>query len=765
MRRICSGIWVVCLLLPTVAAAKELVLVEDGQAGCRILVREDAGEWERRAAEDLAKYMEMMSGVGVPLVDDAGEIEDALRGDEPLVLVGGLALEVNPEMAAELEGLRKQKAVLRADGIVAKREGMRVYLAGLNDECHYYAVVELLEIWGCRWFLPTDFGECIPEREKLSIDELDVRYAPPFEVRKYWLSWYGAQDGRREFMRRNRMNELSVPAGHALKGYVEELVPTGGTAFNVCLGSEETAEHVARQVLERFAEGDVAVSLGMDDGLYESDCEEDAALHGGIWDKYYLVPSLTDAFLTFYNNVARRTKVRFPDRRIGFLAYANITLPPQREMVAEEPLVAYLAPIDTCPIHGMDDEGCAARQEYRDVMYRWAGVMQGRLIIYDYDQGMLVWRDLPNPSVQSLRQDIRHYRDAGILGVDTECRGAMATVFLNLYLRGRLYWNPDADVEGLLEDFYVKFYGPAAAPMRRYWEGLLSAWEESDVHDHEFMLAPAIYAPELVETMGEAVAEGERLVEGLPEDDLFVQRMRFMRMGLGVLEEYMEMVRLAGSEVEYAAAVAAGERGLEWRRQLSETNPTFTTTRLEKGYPWWTGEVQQYRELAEVVDGTRGRLVGRLPLEWKFRVDPYDRGIVHYWAGREYDASGWRELSSDLYMEAQGVKNGDGSDYNGYVWYRTEIELAEEVMQELHLLFPGLFGEAWLYVDGHLVAHREWRPLWWHNDYRFEWDVDLGEMLEPGSHTLAVRLFNAHAMGGIWRRPFLYAPVEQGEEK
>jgi len=122
-------------------------------------------------------------------------------------------------------------------------------------------------------------------------------------------------------------------------------------------------------------------------------------------------------------------------------------------------------------------------------------------------------------------------------------------------------------------------------------------------------------------------------------------------------------------------------------------------------------------------------------------------------------------LSSDLYMEAQGVKNGDGSDYNGYVWYRTEIELAEEVMQELHLLFPGLFGEAWLYVDGHLVAHREWRPLWWHNDYRFEWDVDLGEMLEPGSHTLAVRLFNAHAMGGIWRRPFLYAPVEQGEEK
>ena len=114
----------------------------------------------------------------------------------------------------------------------------------------------------------------------------------------------------------------------------------------------------------------------------------------------------------------------------------------------------------------------------------------------------------------------------------------------------------------------------------------------------------------------------------------------------------------------------------------------------------------------------------------------------------------WRPLRTDLYMEVQGVTE----NYDGFVWYRTDIEInANAEGQQIHVRFPGLFGKAWLYVDGYLVDHRPWRPMWWHNDYRFEWDVDLSEVLPPGRHTLALRLHNEHHMGGMWRRPFLYA--------
>src|SRR5207249_3164203 len=101
---------------------------------------------------------------------------------------------------------------------------------------------------------------------------------------------------------------------------------------------------------------------------------------------YFLVPSYTDAFMIFYNRTAELLKQKAPNSKskIGFLIYANITLPPVKEVTAAAPLVGYLAPIDIDPIHGMDDPRSAPRGEYRQIMEKWAKVMQGRLAIYDY---------------------------------------------------------------------------------------------------------------------------------------------------------------------------------------------------------------------------------------------------------------------------------------------------------------------------------------------------------------------------------------------
>jgi hypothetical protein len=89
-----------------------------------------------------------------------------------------------------------------------------------------------------------------------------------------------------------------------------------------------------------------------------------------------------------------------------------------------------------------------------------------------------VWRDLPNPSQYAFAEDVKHYRKAGILGVSTESRGASATTFLNLYFRLQLMWDPDANVDAMLAEFYSKFYGPAAAPMANYWNAIFAAWKK-----------------------------------------------------------------------------------------------------------------------------------------------------------------------------------------------------------------------------------------------------------------------------------------------
>jgi hypothetical protein len=116
-------------------------------------------------------------------------------------------------------------------------------------------------------------------------------------------------------------------------------------------------------------------------------------------------------------------------------------------------------------------------------------------------------------------------------------------------------------------------------------------------------------------------------------------------------------------------------------------------------------------------------------------------------------------LRTDLYAQAQGVISPDYHSYTGHAWYRTEIELKPpDVAGKVHLRFPGLFNECWLYANGSLVAHREHKAIWWYADYKFEWDVDLTGKLRPGTNTLAVRLYNPHHFGGLFRRPFLYRP-------
>ena len=126
-----------------------MTLVEDGQARAYVLVRADAGVWELKAAQDLSTTVAKMTGVTLPVVHQQ-------QAGIPIV-VGQLAL---PRLASQLRSVVKEKPVLRCDAIALECSNDGVFLAGSNDDSHYFAVAELMRRWGCRWYVPTDFGEC-----------------------------------------------------------------------------------------------------------------------------------------------------------------------------------------------------------------------------------------------------------------------------------------------------------------------------------------------------------------------------------------------------------------------------------------------------------------------------------------------------------------------------------------------------------------------------------------------------------------------------
>ena len=59
---LCLALTLCLLLLSRALADTPLTIVEQGQSQTRVGVHPEAGEWERRAASDLVRYIEEMSG-------------------------------------------------------------------------------------------------------------------------------------------------------------------------------------------------------------------------------------------------------------------------------------------------------------------------------------------------------------------------------------------------------------------------------------------------------------------------------------------------------------------------------------------------------------------------------------------------------------------------------------------------------------------------------------------------------------------------------
>ncbi|HTO80118.1 MAG TPA: hypothetical protein VMJ31_10135, partial [Methylocystis sp.] len=135
-------------------SASPLSIVDHAASEATIALSPKAGRFERQAAEDLAGYVKLMTGVALPIRNTQQQIDAALASGKPLILIGQAALAAKPGLNDELRAVLKKEPYGRADGVVVSREGNRVYLAGSDDESHYFAVAQLLRAWGVRWFMP-----------------------------------------------------------------------------------------------------------------------------------------------------------------------------------------------------------------------------------------------------------------------------------------------------------------------------------------------------------------------------------------------------------------------------------------------------------------------------------------------------------------------------------------------------------------------------------------------------------------------------------
>ncbi|MGQ9592104.1 MAG: DUF4838 domain-containing protein, partial [Planctomycetota bacterium] len=766
-------------------------LVRDGRPVATVVLAAEPAENARVAAAELRTYIEKMTGAKLPLATD----EAPPPG--PLVLVGASRL------TAEIPGLKVPSGRtkdLREEGFAIRTHGNRLVLAG-NDTDPYlgtrYAVVEFLGSLGVRWFLPGEFGEVVPRLATIEVGPLDVVERPSFPLRNFWEHARGNMAAEcAEWKIHNKMNPraqeaFGVPGDGSLVGYL----PLGEFASHPdwfalerdgtrsqehpCTTSEEMAERVAERVKAEARAGKQVSAFAPVDGNPRCWCERCARVGTGF-DGFGAndrdpIPesSASNEWFYFVNRVLASVHREFPEHIVATNGYANRDFPPdfppEVEFNRNRTLTVMFANISACTIHRYDDPKCWQMRRQAQMVRRWCE-LSDKLWIYNYNYTMLVGKGTLTPMVHRIRRNIPLLRDWGCIGFfdQEECDWSLTGLPTRI-VRARLEWDADADVDAILEDFFSKWFGPAAKPLSEYYAALEAAFDEATVHGHEDAILPAIYTDELLERLGRSMRAAEAAVEaavaaaaGRGEDvqpeprGKFRSRLEIERLIYENLHAYAALEK-AKAACDFPAAAARAGRMLEIQAELNRLTP-FMGWRPYAVYDveW---EKKRMEALAAKTSGPEGELVAPLPEEAAFRTDPFDDGRYERWQDPAADTSSWKRIRAVTGWEAQGYQDAEGHPYRGVAWYQFDADVPPQVEgRRVFLCAPAVVSEAWVWVNGRYAGHRPYRMVWFRPH---ELELEVSKLLRPGARNrIAIRvLANIDVWGasGIYERPFLYA--------
>lgn len=526
------------------------------------------------------RFIERISGAKLPLVSEGklvgarfedGRLLATVAGEQATAFVLLGESELARKMGATGEGLG-------AGGILLRTCSNALILLGADDKSpadpygtRYATTTFLEDVLGVRFLWPGELGLVVPSRQTITVPPLDRRFAPRILQRQIRSSRYSdrLQTGldylglsKAEFDRQQAAantvqwfqwqrlgGNLGLVTGHAFGAtwdkYHREhpewfaMQPNGSRDLSklsperarLCKSNLALIDALARDKIEDLRRtGGKAVSLAPNDGGRATFCQcpECKRLDPPegrkitLWD--YTTPgrrdfeyvSLTDRMVWFWNQLAERIGREYPEAWLGVYAYSAYEAPPLREKLHPNLAVGFV---------GVSYTRDRERQQGRADWEAWSKMARK---IFWRPNLLLFARRTGTPAVyvHKLSEDLRYFAEHSLVGTDFDsCIHHWATEGLNYYVLARLLWNPEADVDAMLDDYCQAGFGRSGREVRRY----LARLEELTNRIAAEELSPtAPYTPE-------TVAELRRLLdaaEKAAENDTIRRRVTFLRRGL-----------------------------------------------------------------------------------------------------------------------------------------------------------------------------------------------------------------------------------------
>ncbi|HWL53376.1 MAG TPA: DUF4838 domain-containing protein [Chthoniobacteraceae bacterium] len=406
-------------------------------------------EEDRKAAGELAALVGESQGKQVKVLTGAGD---------------GSRFEIHVGATPYVKGLSLDFKTLHPFGYYLKlADADHLVLAGSSRDGTGYAVYDFLKRYnGYRYFANGSYGTVLPKRDAIVLPEkLDDREEPSLASYTNAGSYKGngafARSWRTTLYATHILSSIVPPAkyGKTHPDYFpmydgERFIPgekLHGT-WQPCVSHPDLPGLTiqwAKGYLEKHPDA-LGFPLGVNDGGGDCrcpDCLEAKKKYG-------------NQYIPYYNAVARLAKEKFPGKYVAFIAYGGAATPPTGIQLEDNLLVEVVS--------GLAD--------HHQPMKEWkaAGAKHFGLYDYLYGAGYVVPRHYPRVIGDAWKEAMR--KD-GLIStwVETFTRSWYFDG-PRLYVMNELAWNIDADVDALLDDYFTSFYGPAAAPMRSFFDRL-----------------------------------------------------------------------------------------------------------------------------------------------------------------------------------------------------------------------------------------------------------------------------------------------------
>ncbi|MBD3184544.1 DUF4838 domain-containing protein [Candidatus Poribacteria bacterium] len=531
-------------LKPRGQAGPEITLSVSEETDYLIVIPDESTTQEKKAAADLAHWLQEITGATFPIIHDS-----QTKDDEKIISIGCTSQFMNAD-------IKKSKIELKDEGYGITVRKHQLFLWGGRTGGIINAVYALLEEdLGCRWY--TDEHTRIPEMQSLVFSPVSRTYVPRLRLRDpyYKVAFNGT------WSLHNRTNAPSAKVPEEWGGHMDydglfvhtfhRLLPPEKyfadhpeyfmldekgkrITHQLCTTNPDVIQLVIESVREFLKNNPHTeiISVSKTDGGRTCQCENcrglDEAEGSEMASLLYLV-----------NKVGEAIEDEYPDLVISTLAYLETVKPPKTMRPGKNIAIRLCNDSVGSWVHPFTP---AEQCQFGKLLKAWSAI-HDRIHIWDYVVNFSHYL-APMPNMHVIAKNIRFFVENNAEGIMTQ--GAYQSPgaerdWMRSWVIAKLTWDPSRNISQLMQDFIWGHYGNAAQAIAEYNDLLQKTGQEhkEQLSSPEGGIRYRMDHPFLSKRFLDRSDEIFDRAENVAEDDAILRRVELARLPI----MYVRLVR------------------------------------------------------------------------------------------------------------------------------------------------------------------------------------------------------------------------------